>query len=837
MSDSFADLWNSAAPSKPTQQPQKLGSISAQSTSSHPLRHQNDLFTQLASRSTSAANSRSITPSSAPSASFQRTSTASPSQINNNGDPFSGLFGTSSSLGNRSTANMTMAERAALVEKERMAQLLQQRQPPSSTLSAWDGLDSLASKTLATSSTLPSFAPEHDWGLGASPLNTKPEDDWDIASFANISASTADSKPSSSGAFWGIDDFSALGSQNRGLESETRDAVTDGPDDILGDLSRPVEAIQREVNERNTQSPPLHSPASRFSRNSPPPHILGQLIEMGFSIPQARTALASTDSGQDVQAALEILITNGAAGEDEGPSLNAGMSPSQRTPPQEESKPHIRRIQQIDIPRERERASSPSGSGGLQTDKILAQASEIGFNLFNRANAAWKEGKERVQKVYEEKVAATAEGSINRRGSGRSTPITTKPKWMLDGERVTDPVIDSTKQKVRCAEESAVSIVRTDDVDLFSNIPESASSHSMSRFATDSTGSSNGVYVSKFRHAKPKLSNPTSVSASPPQLPHPITAISASESTIAQSQQSKASGAHFFNLGDFPAADTAYTRAIEVLPAGHGLLIPLYNNRALVRLKVGDVQGVVSDTRQVEELIGGVSSVREELKKGNRGKIPVKGTNGDDEVVNIADALVKTWKRRAEAMEGREKWEEAGKDWERVACAEWVGQAVRAEGARAAGRCRKMQQQGPMQSKPTPAVRPPVRSPRRGPTPPSQALRSLRAANEVAESEELQRYTLKDSVEARLQTWKGGKENNIRALLASLDTVLWPEIGVQKLSMAELINEGQVKMKYMKSIAKVHPDKLNGSNSSLEQRMIAAGVFGALNEAWNTFKQ
>jgi len=52
-----------------------------------------------------------------------------------------------------------------------------------------------------------------------------------------------------------------------------------------------------------------------------------------------------------------------------------------------------------------------------------------------------------------------------------------------------------------------------------------------------------------------------------------------------------------------------------------------------------------------------------------------------------------------------------------------------------------------------------------------------------------------------------------------------------------LVSPGQVKVRYTRAIAKVHPDKLNTGNTTLEQRMIANGVFGALNEAWVAFKQ
>lgn len=122
---------------------------------------------------------------------------------------------------------------------------------------------------------------------------------------------------------------------------------------------------------------------------------------------------------------------------------------------------------------------------------------------------------------------------------------------------------------------------------------------------------------------------------------------------------------------------------------------------------------------------------------------------------------------------------------------------------------------------------------------PSQALQSLRASSQALESEEELKASLKDTVDAQLLAWKGGKETNIRALLASLDTVLWEDIVKDmggKVALSELVLEGQVKKKYMRAVGRVHPDKLNTGNSTVEQRMLANGVFGALNEAWNAFK-
>ena len=137
------------------------------------------------------------------------------------------------------------------------------------------------------------------------------------------------------------------------------------------------------------------------------------------------------------------------------------------------------------------------------------------------------------------------------------------------------------------------------------------------------------------------------------------------------------------------------------------------------------------------------------------------------------------------------------------------------------------------------------------------AVRALQAASAAASAEEDLRLSLKDSVDARITAWKGGKEANLRALIASLENVLWPELDWKKVGMHELISEGQLKVRYVRAIGKVHPDKVSGqisfsspsaadvprlshqlnvNNTTVEQRMIAGGVFAGLNDAWNAHK-
>ena len=57
--------------------------------------------------------------------------------------------------------------------------------------------------------------------------------------------------------------------------------------------------------------------------------------------------------------------------------------------------------------------------------------------------------------------------------------------------------------------------------------------------------------------------------------------------------------------------------------------------------------------------------------------------------------------------------------------------------------------------------------------------------------------------------WTQGKEKNIRALLCSLNKVLWDEEKRwQQVGMHDLVTADQVKKVYRKAVLSVHPDKV-----------------------------
>ena len=535
---------------------------------------------------------------------------------------------------------------------------------------------------------------------------------------------------------------------------------------------------------------------------------------MGFGPIEARNALAATDTGLNVEAALEMLL----AGQESTPP-RASPTPSQRRRtaqrPQDlqddEPRPPIRRRPTDPaITRDKPPNESPANIQD-QADKLLAQASEIGMNMFSKANAFWSQGKEKLQKAYEEKVNATQTATTQQRQSGR-------PRWMqevAEGDNH-EPGFTSAGFKDSDEEEPRPPPKRP----VEPKKRPSQGPHLQPPRPQVNTGDLLAeepapVYRSPFRHASSSRTQaPQPARPSPPSKhtsqrtpsPIPITrrqVIPAPANVIATCMKHKATGTEMFKLGRFGEADTAYTSAIASLPENHLLQVQLYNNRALSRLKTGEYSGTVEDCSSVISLIGPSYHPQREAKVTEE---------NEGSGVDLADGLMKAHKRRAEAYEGKEKWEDARKDWEVIAGTEWANGKMRSEAVSGIGRCRKMLNPGSEQaaSKPKKPLtkRPTPRTVNRGPTPPSEALAKLRAVTDAAEAEDQAKHELKDAVDAKVGAWRGGKEQNIRALVASLENVLWPELNWQKVGMHELVTPNQVKIRYTKAIAKLHPDKV-----------------------------
>lgn len=247
-----------------------------------------------------------------------------------------------------------------------------------------------------------------------------------------------------------------------------------------------------------------------------------------------------------------------------------------------------------------------------------------------------------------------------------------------------------------------------------------------------------------------------------------------------------------------------------MLPDKHPITIIIRSNRAMTALKIGEPKSAIDDADTILQVIGPSKGEAEVIELGN-----------GEPNKQMKDLFGKALMRKAEALEQLERWVDAAQAW-KLAVESGHGGSTSIQGRnrceKAAG-ISKPPPKAPAKKKPTAAPRNPASALSDltgGPSisgQDSEAVNRLRAANLAADRADEEKFALSDSVDARLTAWKNGKQDNLRALLGSLDTVLWPEAGWKKINMSELVLPNKVKIQYMKGIAKVHPDKVRPSVS------------------------
>ncbi|WVZ50015.1 hypothetical protein U9M48_001314 [Paspalum notatum var. saurae] len=119
-----------------------------------------------------------------------------------------------------------------------------------------------------------------------------------------------------------------------------------------------------------------------------------------------------------------------------------------------------------------------------------------------------------------------------------------------------------------------------------------------------------------------------------------------------------------------------------------------------------------------------------------------------------------------------------------------------------------------------------------------RAAKALAEKNErdmQVQREQAERDRIGDTLDFEIKRWSAGKEGNLRALLSTLQYILWPECGWQAVSLTDLITGAAVKKQYRKATLCIHPDKVQQKGATLQQKYIAEKVFDILKEAWNKF--
>ncbi|KAL2019649.1 hypothetical protein VTK56DRAFT_9464 [Thermocarpiscus australiensis] len=670
-------------------------------------------------------------------------------------------------------------------------------------------------------------------------------------------------------------------------------------DDLLGDLGKPVDQVRKKEAPTFSREPEPGKPIEDSSSDSEPEQpgpsddpfdrAVAQLVDYGFTPENARRGLTESGAGLNVQAAVNWLLDDahrqakekakgrGGAREQSGASNERDPSRSRNGAPSW--------TREGDGTRSRDSRSPASMDGDF-----AKTAAAVGSSFLKTANSLWKSGQRKVQKAVAEfqqegdpgqpKWMRSAPQDYIGNEDARHTPEVTDEALMLELGARPEPrprkpaPQSSTSSESRSRERSPALPVRPGQggqVPKWQQAPQ-PSLDPRSRLGREAAGEDSfHPYVSPARRKKPApqprpeskppaepepdlLFDSAAVPSSRPTIParssqpspdsrpaarpspaarpaptHPPRQIpTVSQLALQNSTKHRLEGTAHFKRGDYAAAHASYTSSLAAIPQDHPLAILLLCNRALTALKTGEPRQAVEDADAAIRVIGPSKGEGEHVELQGSGDSP-------NEKRDMRDLYAKALCRKAEALEQMEKWAEAAAVWQQ--CVEaGLGGAAAAAGKQ---RCQKALAPRPA---PRPAPTRPTAPPRPRPAaaPASQkksseAVERLRAANEAAERENEEKFALADKIDARIAAWRDGKRDNLRALLSSLDTVLWEGSGWKKVGLHELVMANKVKVVYMKAIAKTHPDKI-APDATTEVRMIAATVFSTLNEAWDKFK-
>ncbi|KAJ3180974.1 hypothetical protein HDU87_001622 [Geranomyces variabilis] len=682
--------------------------------------------------------------------------------------------------------------------------------------------------------------------------------------------------------------------EQQNARSPNADPVKTQPEDDnpLGLLAQPVSAKpQKPARSSPAPSPVMRAPSAAVSGNdfqapSRNPDLspstdndfaIAQLVGMGYDDDSAAAAL--TASGNDLNLTIEILSQSRAAERElaarkQDPSLSEGSvrasSGSQRRP---QGKPH--RVAKFcddyeaETSDDSDAAQSSRGPGrneqgaAITQEKIIQTASAIGTSVFKNAKSMLAYSKQKITAAAEkaqaemDRVYAERESGRGGRGPGaEGAPHGGRGRTLGGGRGGSKHAMgdyggdgDEQEYGARESYQAFKDYSSDSDNEGASTAPAHRSHRRQEEFDREKhpPSSSQQPVRPKFIDTEDDAEEPPLVRSSAPQnrsfatqqspqpslpasrpvptpapaQPPPPPVVTATPAQLATSSGHKDAGNAHFKNGQFGDAEASYSLAISALPSGHLLLAALYNNRAAARLKTGHYREAAEDCGVVQ---------------------------------SFDPRDVKSLLRRATAYEAMEKWADALEDYRKLmgidpsvkTASDGLGRCQKALRPPAAATVQAAASASAAPVKPVSqfaAFEDPFQS-----TPASissesayvsnavnAAVQKLREQNRAAENEDDQKLALKDQTDDLINRWRRGKEDNLRALLSSLDMVLWAELKWAPINLSELITPQQVKIRYMKAVGRVHPDKLQQS-ATVEHRLIANGVFGTLNKGWDAFK-
>ena len=117
----------------------------------------------------------------------------------------------------------------------------------------------------------------------------------------------------------------------------------------------------------------------------------------------------------------------------------------------------------------------------------------------------------------------------------------------------------------------------------------------------------------------------------------------------------------------------------------------------------------------------------------------------------------------------------------------------------------------------------------------AKALQEIREREDKKKRDEAEEDEVRKRLEPRIKSWseEHGKKKQLRALLATLHTILWPDAPWKQVTIGDLLDDKKVKLAFHKASRVVHPDKAHHLDA--EKRFLAKRIFDALSQAKTEF--
>lgn len=116
-----------------------------------------------------------------------------------------------------------------------------------------------------------------------------------------------------------------------------------------------------------------------------------------------------------------------------------------------------------------------------------------------------------------------------------------------------------------------------------------------------------------------------------------------------------------------------------------------------------------------------------------------------------------------------------------------------------------------------------------------KALKEMRDREAEKVKGEEEEDEVRQRLEPKIKAWseEHGKKKQLRALIATMDKVLWPGAKWKPVNLGDLLDDKKVKLNFHKASRVVHPDKTMSLGP--EERFIAKRIFDALSQAKTDF--